>query len=352
MKESITKLIVNDEEFSKWKEYEVETSMLNLANSFSFTASNDDGEMAGAINPCDEVKVIIDDTQILVGYIDEVEYSIDSDMGATVQVTGRDLFSYIIDCSANLKTYKNNTILQIAENLTSGMIENWETTETLSKIKIVKVEPGDTIADVLQKWLKKQLLAIWIDGDGVAHIGKPNYSQLPQYNLYCYCPFISPQNTKYNNILSGSVVKDVRDRFSRYTVHGTRGNTKENKGKNSRSRGYYDDSAVTITRNMLISDGKTRSISEAENLAVSEGEKRIFDAEMFRYKVRGHYGQKPKANNSIEENFFEINTMIDVEDEQSAVSEELYVAGIVYRGSEDGQTTDLELRHPYLWLAQ
>ena len=351
MIESSVKMIINGDEFSKWMNYEIESSILNLANSFSFRASNDEGEMAARINPCDEVKITVDDRTILTGYIDEVEYGIDPSSGSTVQVTGRDLMSFVVDCSADLKIYKNITVLDLAKSLTIGMISSWSSSEVLEKIKSVKVEPGNTIADTIQKWLEKQKLAMWIDSAGTGKIGRPNYDQNPRYNLYCYCPFNNPEKTKYNNILQGSYTKDVRERFAEYVVNGTRGNTKENKGNNSRSRGYYEDSEVPISRKLVLSDGKTRSLKEANTFAAKEAERRIFDSEKWTYTVRGHYGEKPGANGKKINNFIEIDTMIDVDDQMSATSKELYVARVNYRGDENGQTTELELRLPNFWMA-
>ena len=142
-------LVVNSDEFYIWQDYSIDSSLLNVPSAFSLRAPNKNGEMAGVVTPGSSVKLMVDEVQQLKGYIDEVRYDCDPDSGATVEFSGRDVGLFLQDCCPIPQVIRNKTLLQIAEQLTESWISEWECSQTLEKIKYLKIEPGSTIMDVI-----------------------------------------------------------------------------------------------------------------------------------------------------------------------------------------------------------
>lgn len=343
------KVIVGEdgEELSVWQRYDIESSMLTPANAFSFTAANNDGELTGVVGKGDEVKVLVDGDLQMIGRVDDVEYSSD-DQGSRVEITGRDLFGYLADCSAALQQYHQKSLEELAEMLTADWVETWGGDAPTTKIPKVKVEPGETVLEVLQRESKKDNVIVWLTADGEGQIGHPSYSGAPAYNLYHYKR--SSALRIHNNVISASVRESQRDQFSSITVYGTTGNTKANYGTSSRARGIAVDTDI-VDRPLIISDGNVRTLKQAQNRADLEVARRKFDALVLQYTVKGHYGERPDGRGGVERSLWEIDTLVDVVDELSGHEGEFYIVRRRFRGDDAGRFTDLELRQKEVWLA-
>lgn len=345
---TIVKIVLADTELSTWIRYEIESDFLRPANAFSLTASNREAELAGQVLPGDECKVIVDDTVQMAGYVDEVNYSV-GEQGSMVEITGRDRFGQLMDNSAPLLSLKKRTLKQICEQLTSNWIDSWESDITLSQISRIKIEPGETIMNVISRLAKKEDALIWLDPDGTGHIGRPNYSQSPLYQLICRKK--SNPNSKRNNIISGSMRTSWTDRYSSITVHGTTGNTAANYATSSRYRGIATDDQIQQNRSLIMSDGDIKNVAQAKARAELEVARREFDAITWDYTVRGHYGELPDGKGGKKESLWEINTIVDVDDEFSETNAPCWVLRRRFRGDDSGRYTDLELRAPDVWMS-
>lgn len=367
MSAAVTLIVGADrQEFSTWKSYEVESSLLEPANAFHFNLANVDGELAGVIGKGDPVQILIDGQPIMVGRVDDVEYDGD-DGGDVVQITGRDLFGYLVDCAAPLQIYREQTLLQVAEKMCSpawGITWQVATGTTLRRrtsAKIVededtflgvtlerhqqrtKVEPGERVAEVLQRLGDKESVLIWLTRDGTALIGKPNYDQAPRYQIYRYLN-ANPLAKTHNNTLSAQVRESWREQYSTITVHGTSGNTAVNYGKSSRRRAVATEIDID-DRDLILVSGDCRTLAQAQARADKEKGRRAFEALALSYTMNGHYGVRDGG-----EALWECNTIAEVVDEYSDQQGRFYVSRVRYTGDENGQRTSVELHPPGVWL--
>lgn len=338
-------------ELTTWQRYDLEADLLQPSDAFSLTAPNNDGELAGVVSKGDLVKVLVDGVEQMVGYVDDVVYTSD-DQGSRVEITGRDLFLFLVDCSAQPQSLQNKTQLQLADLLASDWVEEWSSNSTVAsttQIPRVKIEPGESILDVLLREAQKDNCIIWADAQGAGHIGRPDYLQEPLYNLYHYAR--GNLLRAYNNVITASVRESWRDQYSSITVHGTTGNTRANSGDSSRAKAVAVDTDIEPDRPLIISDGDVRTLKQAQNRADLERDRRAFDATVLEYTVKGHYGSKPDGRGGVVSTLWAIDTLVDVVDELAAKQGEYYITKRRFRGDDSGRFTDLTLHPKGVWLA-
>jgi prophage tail gpP-like protein len=348
---SEVKLTVSGEEFSIWQDYSIDSSLLNVPSAFSLRAPNNNGEMAGKVAPGMQVQLIVDGEQQLKGYIDEVRYDCDPDSGASVEISGRDVGLFLQDCCPLPQVIRNKTLLQIAEQLSETWITSWTCSETLEKIKYLKIEPGQTIIDILLEQARKNNLLIWIEPDGTGVIGKPDYEQEQIYELHRH-----PRTSEYrvlNNIISGSVSSNWTDRYTYVTVYGSQGGTQANYAKSVRSKATAIDDSDTwsiLDRQLIVNDSNVKNLKQATALAELEVARRKFDGQILEYTLKDHYGYWADADGTKHESLFAINKRASVFDEISDIKGIYYVVRRTFRCDDNGKFTDIELRPDSVWL--
>lgn len=341
-------IVVGGEEFSDWDSYHVESDMIEPADTFEISAPNIEGELSDKFSRGDSFKLYLDGDPEMIGYIDVVEKSGNSG-GGRIALVGRDLFSFPVDCSAEPKTYTKMTILQIAEAMTSGWISSWTTTGgvSLSTLSKVKVEPGDGIIDVLQELAEKEKVIFWMQPDGTAVIGRPDYSASPVHKLRLF-PRSSPR-ARENNVLEGRVSESMREMFTDYTALCSSGNTTANYAADSRRKGTATEPLLSGISRPKIWTAEAETGVQASAIAATAREQRAFDGENLTYLVRGHYGT-PAAYGATASRYAQ-GDLVDVEDEINGVSGVYLLTGRGFKGGNDGRFSELRLRPSGLWLA-
>ena len=330
------------DEFKGWESFEVESDLLQPADAFSFVAQNIGGKMAGKISFHDTVQVVVDDAVVMQGFVDDVTYK-----DGRINIVGRDDFGHLVDCSADPKTYRNMNLKTLAGTLASNYIDTWKIDPliTLPTHRRLKVEPGETIADVLIRVAKKDRVLIWLDETGVAHIGRPNYDQAPAHVIRHY---VSGGMAALNNVKSAEVRESGRGRYSRITVLGASGNSSSSWGKTALQKQTDTDAEVTTTRNLILTDGDVGNISQAKNKAIDEVDRRAFEGTVLNYTAFGFYGE-PAGGEA--KSLFAIDQRVAVTDEEAGIDGVYYLSRRRLRlDIGTGHTTELEL-HPGGWMA-
>jgi len=341
-------LVVDGEEFNDWQRYEIESDMLQPADAFSFTAANDDAQMAGKINKGDRFKLLMDGELQMVGHVDDVVYVTDR-QGSRVDIRGRDDFSALVDCSAPLISRNNQTLLMLARELTEDWIENWELQSGvgITYISKIKIEPGEKILDVLQRFAAKDKVLIWMTAGGKGHIGRPNYSQAVAHAIRLYKQ-TNPRAALYNNVIRSSVTQSWRNQYSSISVYGTTGNTAAKYGRGAHSKTTSTEASITSARPLIITDGDIRDIKDAKARADLEVARRLMEATRAEYTVKGFYGQPPEAG--AESVLYQQDHLVDVEDERSGVKAVYFTTRRRFTHDENGKHTTLGLFPAGVWM--
>lgn len=332
-------LTVNGNDWSRWISYSIESSMLTFANAFSITANIDEIDNE-AISPGDSFRLTIDDSVQMNGYIDEVISDGDA-YSKTFEITGRDLGAFLVDSCASPKSYHDQTLQQIAEDMCSTWFTSFASNST-DRIKRVKIEPGEKISDVLLRLCEKLKLWCWVDPDGTLVIDSPNYSQDPSFLLFLYNS--DNQNKIYNNVERYNVRKSIRDRYSSIKYYGTSGDTSVNYGLNSyHSYSVADD--ISVTKNLIVVDGDIKNKSTAQKMAEMDRDRRIFEGTEINYTVSGHHGIDSNGDKYL----FNVDMIAMIDDEINNLSGNYYIVKRRFNYGLGGRITELTLMQKDLW---
>jgi prophage tail gpP-like protein len=345
-----------DFEIDRWKSYEIESNMLELADAFCLTAPNIDGEFAGKVLKEDEVQVVVDGETVLVGNVDEVRYD-GSDDGSTVTISGRDKGRFLVDCCAQVVSLRGQTLQSLAERLTSDWIDTWETSGAvaLPSVKRMKVEPSEKVLDCLMRFASIAKVLIWIREDGVGIIGKPDYSQAITHELYRYKR--SSKLRSLNNVERGTVTESSRDQFSAITALTSAANTGGGglfggssgglfggggKGQ-SKIKGTALDATVPNNKWLAIAGSTAKNAAQAKILAEEHRDLAAFRAWTGVYTVRGHKNR---------DELWRVNTLCSLVDELAGIAFGSYlVTRRRFMASEQGTSTEVELHPTGIYLA-
>jgi prophage tail gpP-like protein len=337
------RLIIGGAEYTGWDSFDVETDFRQPADAFSMSAPNEQAALAGKISPGDAAKVIFDRGLVFEGVVDDVEYSGNADE-ERVRLTGRDKFAHLVDNSATPGTYRDTTLLTLAQRLTSDWISTWQlgTGITLTTNKLIKVEPGDTIFDVLMKVAKKDRVVLWFSADGIAHIGRPNYTQDPKHQIVYRTDGLG------NNALQHRVAESWRDRYATVIVDGTGRADSTNWGKHTHRRAVDTDAEVQGPRQIILVE-ELANIKQARERAELEIEGGAFDGLVLNYTMAGHYGTPYKTGDTSE--LYDADQRATVLDEPAGIDGAYWISRRRWSlSADDLATTEVEL-HSQSWLA-
>lgn len=361
------RLIAAGRELTRWLSYEIDSDMMTPADAFHLAASNAGGVMVGVVEPEQEVRVVVDGAVVLLGRVDEVAYEGTAD-GATVQITGRDRGRYLVDCSAAVVSLQNQTLKTLAEALAGngtaakpgpGWIPVWQVSgnRALPAVKKAKVDPGDSVLDVLTRYAEAAGMIIWLDEQGRGIIGRPDYTQKPLFSIYRYLP--SSEMRSRNNTLSGTVTSSTRERFSQVAVLSQVANRKSAAGlfsggsrslfstrgrSASKLRGVALDAALVAANvhKPRCVTGQCANTAQCSAKATETVQRAQFEGWTATYTVKGH-GQGDEL--------WRVNTLCTLIDELAGVTGlRTLVSRRRFVGGERGQTTEITLHEAGVWL--
>ena len=381
--------------------YQIESNMLQGADAFGVSLPNPGGVLAGKFAPFDAVQVVLDDTVQMTGFIDEVNESGSPGSGATIELVGRDKFGQLVDhcpepgqisgldlaqVAAKLSdpfgidwifdNEENRSKLQIARakyarldkqakqdkaeyerqtllsRLTVGNSVNALNETRLEKLKAnlaaiklvvfprIKVEPGDRVLDVLQKYAKKTGFMIWQAADGAGIIAKPSYNANPSYQICLFPP--SHHDRHRNNVRSYNHTARGADRYATYRAIGYSGNTSTTSGKGSRHDLTETDAGVPLARHLVIGGGGGQNRKQAKEELSRQRQQAEFDSDVLSYTMGGH---------TQSELLWQVDTIASVEDRMTNRTGSWFITRRRFEGTMNGgQTTELTLHRPNVLL--
>jgi len=201
----------------------------------------------------------------------------------------------------------------------------------------VKVEPGESKLEVIQRLVQAAGLHVWMAADGGGVIARPNYMQRPTFSVQLR----TDSDGRTNNVLSGGVKRSLRERYSHYRAVAHSANTRSTKGTGSRHDTTLEDSDCPVTRTLIMAaQGQNREqVRESLERDVAQ---RKFAALEATYRVRGHtQGGKLWA----------ADTIVAVDDQVHALTAAMYCTRRRFSGSTSGQHTEITLKSKDVWLA-
>ena len=389
---SDVRILVNDQEFWDAVEWSIESDMLQDADAFSVTVANPQGATRARLNVHDQVRVLVDETVQMTGWIDDLNLTGDARSGATIEVVGRDKFGQLVDNSALPHSWTGKDLLQIAKDISTPWVTDWfvdneenrrkllqaqrnvrtvkagaekwarymadasalfragleSTTDVerkrlaaaqanLARIKAivfprVKAAPGESIMEVLERASRKVGMMIWQAADGTGIIARPNYAQAPLYRLQLHPSTLDTASA--NNVKSWSHALTGRDTYYEYRLSCTSANTSNAYAANSHHEiVQYDDTVALERRKITGGSGQNRAQAKIE--FERDIQQRRFESVVLNYVVQGH---------AQDGRLWQVDTLVAVDDRINNISGDWYLTKRRFVGSRGGgQTTELTL---------
>jgi len=364
------KVQVGSKYVTGWDSYSVDTSMLSPADGFSMSFGPVKRDVYDLLVPDEEVQIILDDTRILVGYIDDRVVRWDRNQ-PTVQITGRDKGGRLIDESMPLLTFQGLGIKQLAEKCVEGWFSTVELqnatnrrlvrgrdaklakvsrepaitgdTKSLGGRKIraeKKVDPGESRWDVLAHFLEEAELLAWSSADGKSFIvGLPNYEQAPQYRFFI--PKEGSDRSREGNVLGAEISHSVGERYSRITVIGSGKGNEQNYSDNVINRqGIARDFSGDFKhpKRLIIVHDDVRDVVLATRRAIREMALRDATGHRISLVVSGH-SQVYAGSNVL----YAFDTVCEFEDEELGIRGRYLITEARFSLGRQGEETHLTL---------
>lgn len=362
--------LIGDTQIEVLLSYEIRTSMIEPAAHFHFSIPYDDDAWI-LTKPDAPIQISIDDTIVLVGFVDQHSVPDNNKDGDVIEVTGRNKYGRVIDESAPSINYANLTMQALVEQLA----DPWYTSVSFSNVRNrrlmrgrgkkaragdeplvifskkkfgTRITPGQSRHHVIEELCAQAGCLIFPSADGAElFIGQPNYEQEPQFQFFM--PMASSSRTSESTVNGMAITESVAERYSRIIVVGSGTGTDVNYGATVASRyaqvlnnpGSEDGTGIDFTQpKRLIAVRPVNSIQEAQELAVREMARRDAHGLLVSVRAAGH-GQIVAGTQTT---IFAPDTLALVEDERTGTQGTFAVTDCVYRGQRGaGQETALEL---------
>jgi len=231
-------IIVGSQLIAGWETYEVTSSMVNPADTFTLTRPFD----AAAYRLCDldaPVSVMIDDVVIINGRIDSRHKG---SADGSMTIGGRDKGGRLVQESIPSPLGVDNlSLIQAAQKIVSPWFEAIALSDVRNrrvrlgrhgakaatgsepivldtKKKTGQLDPGMMRWNALEELVSRAGLCCWSSADGKELvIGEPNYSQAPQW-LFRH---VAPGSPNFGTVMDLEIDEDIGDRFSEIEVTGS-----------------------------------------------------------------------------------------------------------------------------------
>jgi len=295
----------------------------------------------------DYVEILVDDKQVLNGYIEKIEI-INNLNNRTLRVFGRGILCDIIDSSIkNVKEFGGvdikleNICKKVMHDLgiyNKEIINQAGEIKSFSNSEIQSVETSSTAFDFLETLaLKRQIL---LNSDGYGNLilirGNSERSNKSLRNIVA---------ASDNNIISSKLKADASDRFYCYTVKSDINLTNIESVLDPdvvvNQEGIYYDDYIRKTRYLEITPDENINSEDSQKRAAWEFNFRKTRGSIYSAVVAGHC-EKVIIDNKVVNKLWEINKLIDVKDDFCKIYDTLLIKSVEYNYSiNEGSTTNI-----------
>lgn len=276
----------------------------------------------------DKVEVKIGGDLVLTGFVFATPVNYDAHH-ISRSIVGRSLTADLVDCSAEIKQWRNLSTLEIVQALTAqvGVSVVAEADASLL-ISDHSVDPGESIFESIDRLLIISRLLSTDNENGALLIASPGSSGRAVDELVLG-----------KNILSCSMGQDFSRCFSQYRVIGQRSGTDDlTASEIAEVVGEQTDSRIDRNRLLIISQSGQLTPELAKDRALWESVSRVGKALTAEYTVVG-WRQSTGA-------LWKANQLVKVKDEVACLYRDMLIVEVTYELSDAGMLTKLRLMPP------
>lgn len=330
-------LTINGRRFTScWQSIDIQQSMDSICGSIAVKTTDfypGDGKKWG-VRMGDQYIADIDGQVLSLGYIEEIpiEYSGDTSM---IEFHGRDATADIVDCTAESREFKNQTIQSIISSLCApyGIFVTAEVIVAASVSKVIPyfvAEEGQPIFEIIARICLENGIIPVSYGDGALTLSGATKLKY------------SGDALGSANIISARYSQSNRDRYKTYICKGT-GNSEQTFERpefyvRPKSTSYID-AAIKRERKYIFFDDNATDDARCLNKAKYEAMIRAGQSRSIQYVVEGWTEVTTKR-------IWRLNTLVWVNDPNFRVSDLMLISGINFSYDEtQGFSTTLSLVH-------
>ncbi len=354
-------VVIGGREIPDWLDYEINSSMLEPADDFRLSRPFD-LDAWNLCRPDEEVKVAIDGTIVLDGYIDDRDRSARE---GTIEISGRDKSGRLVQASIPNVTGWDG--LQLDEAIRRLAFPYYKTVSfsnarnrsvrrgkgnkasaggepaffrvgrrgELDEEHTGRLDPGETCWNVIEQLCSSVNLGCWSSADGrEIVVGQPNYTQAIQYVF---------RHGRISSVTNMSLRESIRDAYALIEVHGAGTGEDATSFFGSAKDGPNIDGTggrFLRPKRLVLTQSAQASNAQAKRAAEREMKRRNFTARQLTVDAPLH-GQVVAGTILT---LFAPDTLARVIDEDLDMDETWFIYACTYRGSaKGGATTNLQL---------
>jgi len=328
--------------------YSIEADLYTADDAFSLELANPETRVEAG----QRCELYINDQLELTGIVDRVNHAYDK-QGVRLRVEGRDLCGLLTDSYCEefidlkgmtvkalaerlLRTvpYINRKAVDYQENIRGNLKKKKGRGAALAGFdtpqNYAKIEPGQTIFDVLKTYAASRGMMFYSLPDGTLVFGKPKDGGEPLFFLTT-----RKENPGENNILEGDLAKDISRRYSKVVVIGQQQGINDVGTDEISIQATVRDARFPFYKPYVATDSNDSRSPQLHAQMLLE--KMRYDGFSLQYKVPGH------TQNGTN---WRINEMCRVEDEVFGLQENFLIYGRTFELDKQGKYTRLRLGLP------
>ncbi len=332
------KLLVGGKEYQGWKSARVVRGIESVSGGFYLDVSE---RWDGRLNPWpilseDECELKLDDTTVIVGWVDRRTVSYDANQHG-LAVEGRDRTGDLVDCSAVPKKYKNVSVETLANRVCEpfGIAVTRQGGLVLPLVKSLTVDPGDSAFEAIERACRMAGVLPVSDGRGGLLLTRAGTARA------------STSLVEGGNILSASGTFDATGRFRTYIVRGQHKGSDDFSGESAAfAKGTAEDATVRRSERVLIvrPEGNVTN-ALAKTRAEYEAKIRAGRGDSVTITVQGW----TMANGAI----WPVNALVPVKSPMLGIDGDMLITQATHSLDDGGGSlTELSLKRPDAFLPE
>jgi len=327
-------LLTNNMRFEGWTAIEVNRSMANLCGSFNLTVTDKWQGVARLIRAGDTCKIMIDDDQIINGYVDSVYPRVDG-RSHQIMVIGRDKGGDLIDCSIADKKGQwrglklEALISELCKPFGIKVTANVDTGSTVNAADLFKSNQGVTVFEAIKRICSLNGCLAYSDNEGNLLITRAGTEKA------------TTAIVQGVNMLAGDAAYDNSNRYSHYIVKGQQSGGDQFITPTGKPSPITEPHATVIDENMaryrplvILADGQADT-AKCQQRAKWEASTREGKSRYFNVTVSGWRQDDGQL--------WSVNQLARLTSEYLEVDEDLLIEAVDYVLDEMGEKTRLTL---------
>jgi prophage tail gpP-like protein len=327
-----------------WTAWSVDSDLLIPADAFELelftrSASTLPPEVAEG-SPC---QLLLGDDVVLTGRLDDIDHTVARQRNH-VQINGRDLAGFLVDCSTPFVSMQDVSLQQIIDEVVKpfGISRVRLQTDNTASRRRVQIQPGQNAWEALQQVAEASGAWPWIEPDGTLVVGGPDYNAPTAGRLQLRF------NGHANNVDQLRVHRGISRRYSEVTVLGQHGafDTDDFESDRVALKSKIKDailSARGIFRPRVVVDSSCDSTSLAE----ARAKKLLADSQMEGFEMRATVRGWRASGGAV----WTPGQRVEVVSEPHGIDGVYFLMGRALRHSRrQGRISELRLREDKTWI--